>query len=63
MTALEAKTASEDAALTAKMNMEQLKLQADAEKHAITDRAKVASEKLKLGVEVAKENARLQGKK
>jgi len=63
MTALEAKTASEDAALTAKTNMEQMKLQADAEKHAITDRAKVASEKLKLGVEVAKENARLQGKK
>jgi len=63
MTALEAKTASEDAALTAKTNMEHMKLQADAEKHAITDRAKVASEKLKLGVEVAKENARLQGKK
>jgi len=63
MTALEAKTASEDAALTAKTNMEQMKLHAKAEEHAITDRAKVASEKLKLGVEVAKENARLQGKK
>ena len=43
--------------------MEQTKLQARAEEHAITDRAKAASEKLKLGVEVAKENARLQGKK
>ena len=63
MTALEAKTASEDAALTAKTNMEQMKLHAKAEEHAITDRAKAASEKLKLGVEVAKENARLQGKK
>ena len=60
---LQAKTASEDKALAAKENMEQMKLQADAEKHAITDRAKAASEKLKLGVEVAKENARLQGKK
>ena len=63
MTALEAKTASEDAALTAKTNMEQMKLHAKAEEHAITDRAKAASEKLKLGVDVAKENARLQGKK
>ena len=60
---LQAKTASEDKALAAKENMEQTKLQARAEEHAITDRAKVASEKLKLGVEVAKENARLQGKK
>lgn len=63
MTALEAKTASEDAALTAKTNMEQMKLHAKAEEHAITDRAKAASEKLKLGVDVAKEHARLQGKK
>ena len=60
---LQAKTASEDKALAAKANMEQTKLQARAEEHAITDRAKAASEKLKLGVEVAKENARLQGKK
>ena len=60
---LQAKTASEDKALAAKENMEQTKLQARAEEHAITDRAKAASEKLKLGVEVAKENARLQGKK
>jgi len=60
---LQAKTASEDKALAAKENMEQIKLQARAEEHAITDRAKAASEKLKLGVEVAKENARLQGKK
>ena len=60
---LQAKTASEDKALAAKESIEQTKLQARAEEHAITDRAKVASEKLKLGVEVAKENARLQGKK
>ena len=60
---LQAKTASEDKALAAKENMEQIKLHARAEEHAITDRAKAASEKLKLGVEVAKENARLQGKK
>ena len=60
---LQAKTASEDKALAAKENMEQIKLHAKAEEHAITDRAKAASEKLKLGVEVAKENARLQGKK
>lgn len=59
---LQAKTASEDKVLAAKENIEQIKLHAKAEEHAITDRTKAASEKLKLGVDVAKENARLQGK-
>lgn len=63
MAQLQAKTTSEDKALAAKEQMEQMKLHAKAEEHAITDRAKAASEKLKLGVDVAKENARLQGKK
>jgi hypothetical protein len=38
---------------------EQTKIQAEAERHAIESQEKMALEKLRLGVEVAKENARI----
>ena len=41
--------------------MEQMKIQAEAERHAIESQEKMALEKLRLGVDVAKENARLKG--
>ena len=39
--------------------MEQMKIQAEAERHAIESQEKMALEKLRLGVDVAKENARI----
>ena len=39
--------------------MEQMKIQAEAERHAIESQEKMALEKLRLGVEVAKEDARI----
>ena len=41
--------------------MEQMKIQAEAERHAIESQEKMALEKLRMGVEVAKEDARLKG--
>lgn len=41
--------------------MEQMKIQAEAERHAIESQEKMALEKLRLGVDVAKEDARLKG--
>jgi hypothetical protein len=41
--------------------MEQMKIQAEAERHAIESQEKMALEKLRLGVEVAKEDARIKG--
>jgi len=40
---------------------QQMKIQAEAERHAIESQEKMALEKLRLGVDVAKENARLKG--
>jgi hypothetical protein len=39
--------------------LEQMKIQAEAERHAIESQEKMALEKLRLGVDVAKENARI----
>ena len=41
--------------------LEQMKIQAEAERHAIESQEKMALEKLRLGVDVAKENARIKG--
>jgi len=40
-------------------DMEQMKIHAEAERHAIESQEKMALEKLRLGVEVARENARI----
>jgi len=40
---------------------QQMKIQAEAERHAIESQEKMALEKLRLGVDVAKENARIKG--
>ena len=41
--------------------LEQIKIQADAERHAIESQEKMALEKLRMGVDVAKEDARIKG--
>ena len=41
--------------------LEQMKIQADAERHAIESQEKMALEKLRMGVDVAKEDARIKG--
>jgi hypothetical protein len=41
--------------------LEQMKIQAEAERHAIESQEKMALEKLRMGVDVAKEDARLKG--
>jgi hypothetical protein len=41
--------------------LEQMKIQAEAERHAIESQEKMALEKLRMGVDVAKEDARIKG--